>query len=224
MQNSSVKRIFDKFGVGFLLSASQKVESISLSEIKPIVLVGAFDEGFALGEYSRWETSSRKRTKLGNLIHQFKYEQNRHSGELLTGLVSEFINSNVILKSAELILTVPPSFKSQPFDPVSFMAERVKQRAGIRWEKEIFVRTRLTRPQKEVVGKESKQLNVINTFKIAKPIDLKGKRILLLDDVIASGATLDELSSLSRLAEADKIYVLVLAKSICPGMGDSSGR
>jgi len=221
---NSVRRIFGKCGMDFFLSASAKVESISLSEIEPVVLDGVFDEGFALGEYSRWDTLPRKRTKLGILIHSFKYEQNRHSGELLSGLVSEFINSNLILKSADLILTVPPSFKSRPFDPVSFIAERVKQRTRIRWEREAFIRARLTRPQKEVVGKESKQLNVLNTFKLAKPIDLKGKRILLLDDVIASGATLDELSSLLRLAEADKIYALVLAKSVCPGMGDSSGR
>jgi predicted amidophosphoribosyltransferase len=224
MPMNNVRRIFDKFRLVFLNSESEKVESIYLSEIKPMVLGGAFDEGFALGKYSRWETSSRKRTKLGNLIHQFKYEQNRHSGELLSGLVSEFIDANMDLKSAELILTVPPSFKSRPFGPVSFMAEKVRQRTGIPWESDAFVRTRLTRPQKEMVGKESKQLNVINTFKIAKPIDLKGKRILLLDDVIASGATLDELSSMLKLAGADKIYVLVLAKSICPGMGDSSAR
>jgi predicted amidophosphoribosyltransferase len=221
---SSIKRIFDKFGIISILSESPKVESVSLSEIRPLMLGGAFDAGFALGEYSRWETSARKKAKLGVLIHSFKYEQNLRSGELLSDLVSEFINSNSILKSAELISTVPPSFKSRSFDPVSFMAERISQRTGIRWEKGAFIRTRLTRPQKEVVGQESKQWNVYNTYKLTKPDNFKSRRILLLDDIIASGATLDELASLLRLAEVDKVYVLVLAQSVCPGMGGSPHR
>ncbi len=219
MPTNSVKRIFDKFKSGFLHSESRKVESISLSEIKPIILGGAFDEGYALGEYSRWEDSSRKRTKLGTLIHRFKYGQDHYSGELLSGLVSEFINSNSTLKSVELILTVPPSFKSRPYDPVSFLAEKINQKTGIRWEEDAFVRLRLTRPQKEVVGQESKHWNVFNTYKLAKPNNFKGKIILLLDDIIASGATLDELTYLLRLEQVDKVYVLVLAKSVCPGMG-----
>jgi ComF family protein len=220
---NSIREILNEFSKVFLLSVPQKMESISLSDIKPIVLEGAFDEGFALGKYSRWETSSRKRTKLGMLIHAFKYEQNRHSGELLSGLVSEFISDSPIMKSSELILTVPPSFKSRPFDPVSFLAERVSRKTGIHWESEFFIRTRLTKPQKEVVGRELKQLNVLNTFRLAKPIDLKGKRIILLDDVTASGAILDELSSLLRQAGAGKICVLVLAQSVCPGMIGSLG-
>ena len=219
MPMNNVKRIFDKFGLGSLLSKSRKVEFISLSEIKPIVLAGAFDEGYALGEYSRWEDSSRKRTKLGLLIHRFKYGHDLYSGELLSGLVSEFINSNSTLKSVELILTVPPSFKSRPYDPVSFLAEKINQKTGIRWEKDAFVRMRLTHPQKEVVGQESKHWNVFKTYKLAKPYNFKGKRILLLDDIIASGATLEDLTYLLRLDQADKVYVLVLAKSVCPGMG-----
>jgi len=146
-------------------------------------------------------------------LHKFKYEQDRHAGMILTDLASDFINSQILLKSCDLMLTVPPSFKSRSFDLVSFVAERIEEKTKIRWKKDTLKRIRLTKPQKSIWDKELKQLNVFNTFRLAKPLQLERKKILLIDDVCASGATLNEISAVLRAAKADKIYVLVLVKT-----------
>ncbi len=220
MQPGSVKKLLDRFGFGWILSSTEEIKAVSLSDIEPVPLSGNFDLGFALGEYSIKESAKRKRTKVGDLLHKFKYEQNRHAGMILTDLASDFINSQILLKSADLMLTIPPSFRSRSFDPVSFIAERIKERTQIRWERDVFLRTRLTQPQKSIWDKELKQWNVFNTFRIAKPLQLEEKKILLIDDVFASGATLNEISAVLREAKADKIYVLVLVKTAYfPGSG-----
>ena len=222
MQLSGAKKLSDRFGFSWIFGSEEEIKKIDLSEIEPIPLSGNFNSGFALGEYRISESAKRKRTKVGSLLHKFKYEQDRRAGELLADLASDFIESQIPLKSTNLMLTVPPSFRSRSFDPVSFLAKRIQERTKIQWEKDVFIRTRLTKPQKDVRGIDAKQLNALNTYKLAEPLKLDGKKVLLVDDVIASGATLDEISFILWQENTEKIFVLVLAKSICPRLDDSS--
>ncbi|MCK4403766.1 MAG: ComF family protein [candidate division Zixibacteria bacterium] len=214
MQTDGVKKLLDRFGFGWFLSSREEIKRVTLSDIEVIPLLGNFDSGFALGEYRTIEGAKRKRTKVGDLLHKFKYEQNRHAGMILADLASDFINSQIIFKSSDLMLTVPPSFKSRSFDPVCFLAERIEERTQIRWERDVLTRTKLTKPQKSIHDREFKKINVLNTFQLAEPLKLDGKRILLIDDILASGATLNEVSAILREAKADKINVLVLTKTV----------
>ncbi len=132
---------------------------------------------------------------------------------ILADLASAFISSRLTLKSADLMVSIPPSFKSRSFDPVSFLAERIEERTNIPWERGVFARTRLTKPQKSVHNKEFKSLNVLNTFRLSRPLKLNGKRILAIDDVFDSGATLDQITAILREAGATGVYALVLAKT-----------
>jgi len=213
IQTLGVKKLFDRFGFGWVLGSGKEIKAILLSDIKAISLSGNFDLGFALGEYSVSDGAKRNKTLVGDLLHKFKYEQDHHAGMILADLATDFINSQTLLKSADLMLTVPPSFKSRSFDPVSFLAERIEKKAKIPWEREVFARTRLAKPQKGIWDREFKQLNVSNAFQLAKPLKLEGKKILVIDDILNSGATLSEISTLLKQAKAEKIYVLVLAKT-----------
>ncbi len=220
MEVGGIKKPLDRFGFGWILSSTEEIKAVSLSDIEPVPLSGNFDLGFALGEYSIKESAKRKKTKVGDLLHKFKYEQNRHAGMILTDLASDFINSQILLKSSDLMLTIPPSFRSRSFDPVSFIAERIEERTQIRWERDVFARIRLTKPQKNLRNRENKQLNVLDTYRLAKPLQLVSTKVLVFDDIFDSGATLNEISAVLREAKADKIYVLVLVKTAYfPGSG-----
>jgi ATP-dependent DNA helicase RecQ len=54
---------------------------------------------------------------------------------------------------------------------------------------------------------------VISTFRLNNPLLVSGKKILLLDDLYDSGATMNQISQILRQAGADKIFALVLAKT-----------
>lgn len=111
------------------------------------------------------------------------------------------------------MVSIPPSFKSRSFDPVSLLAERIEERTNIPWERGVFARTRLTKPQKSIHSKEFKSLNVLNSFRLSRRLKLNGKRILLVDDVFDSGATLHQVTAILREAGAAKTYALVLART-----------
>jgi len=208
-----MKKLLEKLGFGWVLNSGEETQAVSLSEIDPVPLLGRFDSGFALADYSIPEGARRKRTKVGDLLYRFKYERSRDAGLILAELASDFINRQSSFKSSHVMLTVPPSFKSRSLDPVSLVAERIEERTQIRWERDALRRTRLTRPQKDILDRDLKKLNVLSTFRLARALNLNGKKILLIDDICASGATLNDISDILREEKATEINVLVLART-----------
>lgn len=63
------------------------------------------------------------------------------------------------------------------------------------------------------LDKVAKKENVTSAFRLNNPILVFGNKILLLDDLYDSAVTINQISQILRQAGADKIFVLVLAKS-----------
>lgn len=210
---SETKKLLNSLGFGWLLTSDQEIEKPSLSSLNVIPLLGNFDFGFALGQYSEPKEAHTERTQVGRLLYGFKYQFDQDAGVILADLAAELINSQNLLKSSDFIVTIPPSFTSRPFDPVSFLAERISKVTGIRWEKDVIKRTRITKLQKRILDKEGKKENVISTFRLNNSPSIFGKKILLLDDLYDSGATINQIFQILRRAKANKIFALVLAKT-----------
>jgi len=210
---NDTKKLLTGLGFGWLSKSDQEVEKPPLSTQGLIPLVGNFDFGYALGQYSEPGGIHTEKTQVGRLLHGFKYKFDRDAGAILADLAVKFINSRSLLKSSDLMVTVPPSFTSRPFDPVSFLAEKISERTGIRWEKGVIKRTRITKLQKRIFDKAGKEENVVSTFRLNNPRSIVRKKILLLDDLYDSGATIGQISQILRRAKADKIFVLALAKT-----------
>ena len=75
-----------------------------------------------------------------------------------------------------------------------------------------ITRTRPTRPQKEISTLAQKRANVAGAF--AASGEARGKRVLMVDDLYDSGATLDEAARVLRAAGASSICVLTLTRTI----------
>ncbi|MDM8556126.1 ComF family protein [Desulfococcaceae bacterium HSG7] len=82
----------------------------------------------------------------------------------------------------------------------------------IRIEREILVRTRWTQPQVGMKLKD-RQANIKNAFAVKIPEKVKGQRILLIDDVITSGATVNECAKVLLNHGARHVDVLTLAQA-----------
>jgi len=66
--------------------------------------------------------------------------------------------------------------------------------------------------QAQIKSKKTRQKNIRNVFLTVNKIDIKNKTIILVDDVITTGATLKEASRVLKKAGANKVYALTLAK------------
>ncbi len=76
-----------------------------------------------------------------------------------------------------------------------------------------FVRTRYTRPQVDLDPAEREE-NVKGAFAVERPEEFKGKRVLLLDDVYTTGATVRECAKVLQKAGAESVYVLTVARAV----------
>ena len=73
-------------------------------------------------------------------------------------------------------------------------------------------RTRPTRPQVELSGVERVK-NVAGAFCLKRPQEVTGKRVLLVDDVFTTGATMNECASVLKASGAASVIALTLARA-----------
>jgi ComF family protein len=76
-----------------------------------------------------------------------------------------------------------------------------------------LVRTRHTAPQ---TGMDRRQrvANMVGAFKLVDPCSVRGRRVLLVDDVLTTGATVNACAGVLRRAKAASVEVLTLARAI----------
>lgn len=143
-------------------------------------------------------------------------------------LVLKFKNGNGYLKEyfADLIadgllffpipecITYVPMTKSDErargFNQAKLLAEAVSKRTDTPFIKDAIVKTKKTAGQKEL-GRKERAKNLEGSFKVVKKDEIKGKAVLLVDDILTTGATADEVSRCLLKAGAEKIYLATVA-------------
>ena len=188
-------------------------QELSYPSLNPIPLLGKFDWGYALGPHRDYASDKRERTALGDLIYKFKYKYNKEAGVILSKVVFDFISQEEKLKNVDLLTIVPSSFISRPFVPMKFLSEVIYCKLGVDFEPNLFARTRINKLQKRIYSIKVKFENIKGAFKLSHPDKVLDKKVLVLDDLYDSGATLNEITKLLRIADAEEIYVLTLAKT-----------
>jgi ComF family protein len=126
----------------------------------------------------------------------------RAGGELLT-------NSDVILP----IPLHPRRLWQRRFNQSALLAEDIARITQKTYLPEGLVRERFTSPQKGL-SRQERNDNVKNAFAVhpAYSAQMKGKNLLLIDDVFTSGATLNECARILKKAGAAKVFVLTIAR------------
>ena len=64
------------------------------------------------------------------------------------------------------------------------------------------------------LSKKEREKNILKAFSIEKPEEIKGKNILILDDVFTTGATVEECAKELIKSQANNIFVLTLARTV----------
>ena len=150
---------------------------------------------------------------LKDLILKFKYKNNFTAGDILAGLLEEYIIEN--FKYKEYIITYIPlskkSKKNRGFNQCEYMAKKISRNLSIEIL-EVLIKPRETKEQK-TLKRDERYENIKDAFKIKKGIDLKNYKIILIDDVTTTGATLQEAYKLLKKFEVKDIKLLTLAKS-----------
>jgi len=99
------------------------------------------------------------------------------------------------------------------FNQSAVLATGLAQQLGSAVWEQVLQRTRWTRPQVELSGDERRR-NVRDAFRVTDAARLQGKALLLVDDVLTTGATISEAARALKAAGAAQVDVFALARVV----------
>lgn len=191
-------------------------------DLHPIKLSGDWHEGFALDVhtvsstlmgYDQYghEVFDSQRSTIGELLYRLKYRRDRTVLNEIVEVAANFITNEWKIK-IEAIVPVPPSKSNRSVQPVIEVAKGISTRLRIPCS-EAIVKAKATPELKNVFDYQKRQELLREAFGI-KNLALKGKDILLFDDLFRSGATLNAITRLLYdSGVANRVYALTLTKT-----------
>ena len=166
-----------------------------------------FDHARAVGRYEG---------PLRQAIHQLKYSGKLHLTQPLLDLAIVHFDDHFPGTVFDAIIPVPlhrERLMQREFNQAAMLARGLAHhlRAPVleRW----LVRVRSTRPQVELNSSERRQ-NVKQAFAVTPAAALEDKRVLVVDDVFTTGATLREIARTLKVAGAMQVDVFALARVV----------
>lgn len=150
-----------------------------------------------------------------NLIHEFKYKGNKKVGHYLGNLIGKsLLNSNRFYIDA--VIPIPLFVKKEKkrgFNQAEILCNGISEIMNVPVIKKNVTRTVYTKTQTKK-GRLERWQNVEKTFSISDTQNLQGKHILLVDDVITTGATLEACASEILKIENVRISIATLAVAL----------
>lgn len=149
-------------------------------------------------------------SNVGLSIHRCKYENGGDFPDFLLKLVLKAFRKKFWQEKFDLIVYVPPTSSG---DLVKNFATKIAQVLNFTISHNL-VKTRQTDEQKVFENSYLKSDNVKDAFTLTSPNEVYGKRILLVDDIFDSGATIKEIGKLLTHFGATQIAPIVIARTV----------
>ncbi len=148
------------------------------------------------------------------LVHRLKYSDR---GELARPLGAWMARAgHDVLAEAEAVVPAPLHFRrlwSRRFNQAAALAREVARLSGKPYEPEWLDRVKATRSQVGL-SREQRAKNVQGAFRVRPGAPVKGRRIVLIDDVLTSGATANAAARALLRAGAANVDIVVFARVV----------
>ena len=148
-------------------------------------------------------------------IHALKYERKSFLAKPLVGLLDKgypFMDYG----SYDLLVPVPlhaKRLRERGFNQALVLGRAMARREGVPCTGFILRKTRPSAPQIHLSLRE-RQRNVKGSFAVADPAKVRGKRALLIDDVMTTGSTVNECTRELSKAGAAQVDVFTVARAV----------
>lgn len=153
-------------------------------------------------------------------VHELKYRHNVGLGEKLAKNMVDLFES--LRWDVDFIIPVPlgsKRFQERGYNQVLLLARPLAWNLDIPLKRQALSRVRETRSQVGL-SREERIVNVQNAFDAKKQV-VYGKRILLMDDVVTTGATINACAKALREAGAEKVFSITLARAVNPNSAET---
>ena len=161
-----------------------------------------FEYGIALFDYKDLKKS----------LYRYKYNGRGEYADFYANEICKYLGAEICKMKIDMIIPVPLHKNREMkrgYNQAKLIADRVGERLGLQVGDNIVKRVKNTIAQKKL-GIANRQNNLKKAFHISG-YDVKLKRVLIIDDIYTTGATINSLARELSLAGASEIYFIALA-------------
>lgn len=127
------------------------------------------------------------------MMHHFKYDNMQRIGNVLGGVAGKQLAENEVFKTADYIIPVPlhkKRLKERGYNQSACFADGLAEKLNAKVEVDNLVRAVATKTQTHK-SRFARFENMQEVFAVANPDRLINKHVLLVDDTVTTGATLE---------------------------------
>lgn len=152
--------------------------------------------------------------RVRDSILRFKFDNASHYAEIYGRMIADCVSENLSGRY-DLITWVPLSsnrLKKRGYDQAMLLA----MSAALKLDDvavELLVKHTDVPAQSKIGGEEKRRANINGVYRVQDEELVRGKRILLIDDIITTGSTLAECSRMFRMAGASDVVCATLART-----------
>ena len=165
-----------------------------------------FDRARSLGTYD---------SVLKHLIHFFKYRKQPGAIQEIKPLLKSHFQNDAQAYEGFHVASVPLHFnklRERGFDQSFILAQAVAEVLSLPVLVQPIRRIRETPPQAKQ-SRTERAKNVRGAFQVKQPEQVKGQDILLVDDVMTTGSTVNEVARVLKRAGTHRVHVFTLARA-----------
>lgn len=162
-------------------------------------------------QFNRVFTAYRYEEPLRGLIHEFKYREGLYLLPVLLKLLLDALPLS--LEKPDCILPVPlylKKLRQRGFNQAALLARGVARHLEVPYDFVSCQKIKNTSPQAQL-NRKQRRSNLFNSFSVR---EMPYSHILLVDDLLTTGSTVNELSTLLKRQGVKKIDVLCCARTI----------
>ncbi len=150
---------------------------------------------------------------LRDAVHLLKYRRKHLIAPPLGRLISEHVLPEIDLASYDAIAPIPlhrNRLKERGYNQSELIAEFLCRRAP-RANLQLMLRRVSDTPSFSMLGAQERRNQIRKAFQLVPGAEVKKKRLLLIDDVVTTGATTNECARVLRRAGAQRVDVIAVA-------------
>lgn len=160
-----------------------------------------FDQGIGIFTYG---------SVLKESLFRLKYGNRQEYGIFYGQFAAQYSRKQIEIWNPQVIIPIPLHKKKlakRGYNQAELIASALGRELGIKTDTTVLKRKIYTKPQKDLSNRERKK-NLEHAFEVRG--DLPWKRILLVDDIYTTGATIDEAAKTLKKAGAEKVWFLTI--------------
>lgn len=149
------------------------------------------------------------------IIHSVKYKGDQQLGEYMGRMVIRHFQADGAFANIDVVIPIPlhrSKLKSRGFNQSDTLAKGMAEALNVNLNNQSVVRTKKSSTQTRK-NRAERWNNVSGVFQV-KGDDLKGKNVLLVDDVITTGATLEACGEAIISGGANSISIVAVAAAM----------